>query len=777
MSFISRIKARFSKPKPTPKPNQSFPSTQAPNQSTPPQFGGTQTLAPTGGGGGSSSGGRSGGSSGSSGGGSSPNQTKIPNQSFPTSNQTKAPKEIIRKNPSGGFIPIPTNRSNFVNALDKGKELSGPNQTIRPTQSPFINQSYASFADLGGQESVESTTPKKFSYDSAKTYFNKQDDFFQSKTTTPFFNKLESQFGITPATLGTEFGRQAFPNTTKNIFVSQLVAPGKSFESTIKGPREFTGGIIKEQFEDIRDNPLGNLATYGAGRGVSIGLKAVGVGFSLIPGTAGKIIRPTVKVAEVGGGIAATGYFGYQTGKSILTAPTPSEKGGALGLAIKDVSLFGGGIYSGSRGASSRGIDKAADLFRTRGRTNVPATDVIAPEFYKGQTYPKVKTGTTARELKAEFNLPALPGELAGTPRSFSATGVNIQGSTKIKPGTSEVFGLFSAPKLSPKFLRVGGESPGFKLFGLTSGSLDANLPTALRLNLGKIEYAKGITGSTIVGTGKGSSKATGNRLTTFKGFFESVKGSGRTFLPAAKTEKEVITGYDSLIKQTGRKNFFNFGGRKVPINEFEIVGGASTNNLFNKPSTIKDVFGSSYGRGSGKVSLINPYGLSASSGSNRGSGGSSSSIFNQSSTFSNISKPSKPSRGGSSGSSPPRINIPSSLTPTGSSSGRPPTPSSFFPPSPPTRRRPPSRARKQPPPTFKIPSFNFRVINQRRPRTKSPRLNFGVGRIPTFDALGLGIYGRRKAQGESIGAGSLVTRPILRGGLNGRKRKKKKKR
>jgi hypothetical protein len=64
-------------------------------------------------------------------------------------------------------------------------------------------------------------------------------------------------------------------------------------------------------------------------------------------------------------------------------------------------------------------------------------------------------------------------------------------------------------------------------------------------------------------------------------------------------------------------------------------------------------------------------------------------------------------------------------------------------------------------------------ILSRRIPKTRGGRR---VPRSPTLDALGLNIRGTGLARGETIGAGSLVTRPILNGISKKKKKKKNKK-
>jgi len=338
---------------------------------------------------------------------------------------------------------------------------------------------------------------------------------------------------------------------------------------------KFLGGAGQGIYTDIQQKPLKNVALFGLGSAVSGGLRLTGLGIKTYGGA------KALSVSE--GALGTAGFslgsvYAVGKGKEIYNAPTSKEKGAVVGIALKDLGVLGIGFKAGQKT-----FDVSYDLYRTRGLTNVPTKNVVAPEYFIGQKYPSVKQGTRAGSLRKEFYESVLPNELKGTPRGFSASPDPLPKETTILQGTSEVPGLFSAPKVSPAFLRVGNRYSKFSFDSLVTGEglLYGGSPTATRLKFNQLDYTPGVTKRTKLPTGKYN-----------KAFFESQRGSGKTFIPGAKTEKEAIITADSLIKQTGKNFYFNFEGRRVVVPEYEILKGTKNKDL--DVLNLKDVLASS---------------------------------------------------------------------------------------------------------------------------------------------------------------------------------------
>lgn len=293
----------------------------------------------------------------------------------------------------------------------------------------------------------------------------------------------------------------------------------------------------------------------------------------------GLVTQPIQTVKAIPGGlVSSVKEIGLQ-----LASPTPEV---AVGSIISEVILFKG------TGAIPKGVTKTSDIFRTRGLKEIPAEKIIAPEFFAGQTFPQVRKGTTAKELLEEFG-PVLPGETKAA--GFTASPKPFGKDTVAQRGTSEFPGVFQAPRVSPRFLRIGGES-GDKLFSLNI--FDTFRPSVVRTTPGSFRISPAIDPS-LPRIQPGTAKAT-------REFFETAAKPGESIIPFIKTEKESIIRFGTPLEQTGKRFFFKFEGRRVPIFEFKTGKGISSIDDIGKIQTIESVT-SSLGRGGSKRGKVTP--------------------------------------------------------------------------------------------------------------------------------------------------------------------------
>lgn len=237
-----------------------------------------------------------------------------------------------------------------------------------------------------------------------------------------------------------------------------------------------------------------------------------------------------------------------------------------------------------------------SDIARTFGKMELPATDIIAPEFFAGQTYPRIKKGSSAGNLLQEFKKPILPSEfntdfkaagLTASPGSFSRK-------TLTQRGSSEIPGLYQAPRLSPQFLRVASENEK-SLIGLSP--IGTIRPTALRITPIDFEFVPNVKPST----------TNIKKLSFAKSFFEDSAEKGKSYIPFVKTEKEAIIPFDTGLSFKSKNYFFKFEGRRVPILEFETLPTRSGKSLRSFEETAFDV-SSRYGYAPSSRSIVNPY-------------------------------------------------------------------------------------------------------------------------------------------------------------------------
>jgi len=367
------------------------------------------------------------------------------------------------------------------------------------------------------------------------------------------FKGLEMR-GITPESIG-EFQSKISPFQFVDI-------PGISG----KGLAEVHGGIVAGGIKEVRDKPIKTLGLVAVGGAIGGGVKIAGAGLGAVGGSrALKVGELAVKGGAIGLGTLAV----IGTGIEVVTQPTPELKGEVLGRRGVQFGALGLGLSGGIKG-----FEKGLDVTRTIGLKELRTENVVAPEFFKGQTFPEIRRGQTAGQLRKEFFEPILPGELRGVPRGFTATSQTFAPVTETGIGDSFVPGLFQAPRVSPRFLRTGGER-GFVGFGdiLTTGK-----PSAIRLQPKTLELAPGVRPSQ-----KGLAKAD-------REFFESIKGTGRSVIPFAKTEKESVVAFGTPIEQTGKQFFFRFEGRRVTIQEFKTVPKEPLSTKPTKTITLGEV-------------------------------------------------------------------------------------------------------------------------------------------------------------------------------------------
>jgi hypothetical protein len=287
--------------------------------------------------------------------------------------------------------------------------------------------------------------------------------------------------------------------------------------------------------------------------------------------------------------VVGVGLAGISTKKSI-SSPTPEN--------IAETALL-------VTPALPTALRKTSDFARTARLKEIPKEQVIAPEFFKGQEFPLIRKGQTAGELKAEFK-PLLPGETKAA--GFTASPGTFKKQTETLPGSSEVAGLFQAPRISPHFLRVTeAEKPKLNLniFGTLKPTVARVTPKEVRL---------------VPGLKAGETKPSFRDPKKLKQFFQSEAERGVSFVPFIKREKEAVIPVGSKLVQTQKRFFFKFQGRRIPIQEFETRGGivpkksplkktitvskkSSLTRLPTRPSSIPRSFSATGLRSSGRRS------------------------------------------------------------------------------------------------------------------------------------------------------------------------------
>jgi hypothetical protein len=536
----------------------------------------------------------------------------------------------------------------------------------------------------------------KNTYGAIITGYKKADEFLRTKVTNPTAKYLGS----------------------KGFTISNIEGAIETRSKQYKLDSRFYAGAVGGIIRDVKDKPAKQLALAGGGSVLGFGLKGAGSTIAAIEKSPiGKSINkkiaelgigtlnvkkfkrtgtfdatalvkttpPTIKtLSESGlkyGGIGLTGVAATKITKELITTDIKTA-GAILGTNVKDLALVGAGTYGGFRG-----YDFLNKYYRTLGAERVPMESVIAPEtLIKKQKYPLLEKGQTAGELRKEFFEQVLPSEKGKkAPRAFTASPTDFDKFTRIRTDeTSEVIGLFGSGRINPTFFKL---QKRYKLFG-TGNLLDINRPTSIRLTLRSAEYAPGITPKTSKPTGKYQ-----------KDFFEDIIGTGRSAIPFAKSEKEIVTAGNTPIARTGKLYYFKYGKDRIPIKQYEILEYKPKLGKYKgKPVIELKDLSSYYGRGS-RSSIISPlsYGLSSSIRLGSGNSYASSSLKSLTSSLTSYKPQSRKSRLSSSKPSKTSYNPYSSIT-SGGGSSYPRSPTS----------RPPSIKPPKVPPTI-FPKFKLK--------------------------------------------------------------------
>lgn len=350
------------------------------------------------------------------------------------------------------------------------------------------------------------------------------------------------------------------------------------------------GGTRYTLSETNRRLETGDITTK---KGFVTALKKTGIGFA-------------VGLLDVGYSITNP----VQTGIGVKEFITNKEYRSKVGENIGNV-LFYDPQFSVGYGLSqpvgdiiiTKTVTGTTNLIGDFGRTilakELPVKEIVAPEFFAGQTYPKIKPGQTAGQLLKEFLGSKLPGEPANTKGLFTAYGTPIDKSTKTVVGGSEVPGMYGAPKTSATFLRLTDAGYSYGL-GLNPFS-QSIFPTIIRTLVEDIKLAPGVK----------PSQKTFLPVSKVYSFFESAKGRlPEAFLPFVKSEKEAVIPADIPIS---RENYFaryyiKFEGRKVPIYQYATSKIANSLGVKSQGiTTLLDVYNRYYNKGPGYS--FTPYG------------------------------------------------------------------------------------------------------------------------------------------------------------------------
>jgi len=564
--------------------------------------------------------------------------------------------------------------------------------------------------------------------------------------------------------------------TAENIKIFREVK-GKGLEYSFAN---FVRGTSAGAYTGVREKPL-----------KTIGFGAIGFGTIALGSSVGSVITKTGNKYIVKGGyyvgktIGAVGlgtYAGVKT-YEVIKIPSAYGRGGVIGQTLStEIIPSSVGAYAGFKTVNS-----VKGYVRTINREELPSNIIVAPE-YPAQQYPKIKKGQTACELLEEFNTAVLPTEvnkinvpkisgndykpispelrhilnrelyikgptfkdipkqmpineitLPPIPRMFTASPVNYAKKTEALPGSSEFLGLYGAPRLSPKFLRLKGSN--YKPFGVSNIFETGSFSTAIRTTPKGIEFTPFVSYNQktlsphmqqLKFFGGGNIKVNKKlvRIETGKPLAEY----GTAYIAYIKTEKEAILTVGTPLLRTGKSFYFKFDGYRIPINEYKTVPvgtkGAKTLGQITQEQ-------SGYGYYGQRRPLIN---VPSAGYSSQGSSYRSSYSIKLPSYSSSMSYKSYSPR---SYGSPSRPYYPSSPPPSSPPSSPPPSYPSY--PSSPPPSSPPS----SPPPSY--PTYG--------PPNKPPRSpplypSFSKGKGKTKQTGGFNVFVRRFGKFKLVGSG-----------------------
>lgn len=326
--------------------------------------------------------------------------------------------------------------------------------------------------------------------------------------------------------------------------------------------------------------PLAAGATRGAGAAAGLATK-LGVSAKVITGVSGAI-----RGAETLGAVGLPVFFAARTGERIAAAPKGQRAFRTGELFATDIAPIIGGAIIGTSIRS--GLQRVGGIIRTRGLKEVPAESIIPRRTLEGrETFPlapKKVQPKLFKESKAGKSLGIDdPVVFTASPQPLPR---DIPRGVTIKASESEFPGLFTAPFVSPRFLRVTSAEKtrffGTRLFEPSS----IGRPTASLIKPTGVEVAPF----------KVLSKS------PFRAVFRTPK-PGVAQIPLLKTEVEAILPPGTILREAGPSRFFfRFQGQRVPIEEFIATPGVAS------PATLGAGLGTGSSLSSGAItSVVSP--------------------------------------------------------------------------------------------------------------------------------------------------------------------------
>ena len=271
-----------------------------------------------------------------------------------------------------------------------------------------------------------------------------------------------------------------------------------------------------------------------------------------------KAVLGAERVIEPGVGVG----FGAAVVKDL--AETPKEE---LPEKIMELAVGFAGAEKGYRAP-----EKFIDIFRTRGRKEVPIEELVEPQILTGaEPFPYVKKGETVPELITRFKEPEfkLPGEEPGITRVWHAAPgkkpvdfpIEL---TKLRPG--DLPGLYVAPSVSPHFLRTGmirpKEMPKPSYLERFFSQQESLTPTIIRTEVPGIKRIPAQERLSLEASRRAVLKSETAEAIITRDVELAQFRTGRV-------EAEAVVPPGSQLKRVGEEYYVQVGDRRVPIDSY----------------------------------------------------------------------------------------------------------------------------------------------------------------------------------------------------------------
>jgi len=293
-----------------------------------------------------------------------------------------------------------------------------------------------------------------------------------------------------------------------------------------------------------------------------------GIMISTLPLTAGKgFVFGGISVIAPPVGLTFAGITGAKAVKEFPTIESTFRE-----FPLESSLQVGAGLVGAAVGAytTSKSYTGLRNLGLSVTRKSIKAERVISKQVLKGRkTFPTAPPKTHLSLFKAS-KIKKL-GETR--PGMFHATAERFGRQIKISTAkTSEVAGLYGAPKISPYFLRT---QQGYRLFGLGTESILSKSPRVLRI--------------------------------TPKGFVKGFpKKTGYAYVPGIKSEIEAVLTPGTLLQRTAKKYMTEYKGVKIPINQYRVISSIEKASIPDTELITLSKLSSSYAKAS-SISLVTP--------------------------------------------------------------------------------------------------------------------------------------------------------------------------